>query len=67
MDKIYRISLYLQTLHLQEGPSHCFIICLKLLRLSADFNSFGKKVPDLRFHGFKALGTKSYLVWLKMI
>ena len=43
MDRIYRVWLYLQALHLQEGPSHCLIKRLKLLRLSVDFISFGKQ------------------------
>ena len=45
MDKFYRISisLYLQTLHLQLGPSNRVIIRLKLLRLAADFSSFGRQ------------------------
>ena len=43
MNRTNRVWLNLQTLHWQEGPSHCFIIRLKLLRLSPDFSSFGKQ------------------------
>ena len=43
IDAIYRVLLYLQTLHLQAGPFHHFVMCLKLLRVSADLGSFGKQ------------------------